>query len=885
MSIDEVSRCLWAKISADGASWLPLNIHMHDSADVSEHLWTDWLSESTRKLIADSMGFESGDARLLHFIRFLAASHDLGKASPAFQVKAAATDAKLLVNRIKESGLSIKSKLEVNAIPHATVSMLILEREGLDRSVSVIAGGHHGATPSRSDIRESTLKGFVSNTGFDDKNWLSVQKSCFNQALCISGINLDILRGIVLPSYIQDLLMGIVMISDWVASNECVFPLIPLDCFNVDNPSLRGSLGWSKLNFPHHEGLVYGESKSFEDAFGFEPRCFQSAALEVVRGITEPGLIVIEAPMGEGKTEAALAISEVLASKFGQNGIFFGLPTQATANGVFSRVKSWVESCSGPGQRSLMLAHGNSAFDRDFESIPKVGWDVDEGRGNMVVHEWFHGKTALLSDVVVGTVDQVLMAGLKRKHLSMRHLGLAEKVIVIDECHAYDEYMGSYLAKALSWLGAMKVPVIVMSATLPPKRKADMIAAYSGTEYRGGQSEGYPSITCVSDGKVVSVSTNASKPAQRVEIVRIRMDEVIGRIQDLTVDGGFVGVVVNTVGHAQQLYSGLRDALPRAEVHLIHSAFTAIDRATKEAEVMAAMIRGSNHDGRTTIIVGTQVLEQSLDIDFDVLFSEICPIDLLFQRMGRLHRHDNLRPESLVSPICHVIDTGEAGFDSGTEAVYGKLQLLNARILLGDHVDLPSDIPRLVTMAYSSSGVHVPDSILDEYEDARKELNSKMERKERKAKVFQIGSPKMENLIGWLDNQREDPDGLYAEATVRDTDGSVEVILVRRTVDGQFEIPVKPPVPIPVDSALPSDVARQLATCRIKVPHRLLALYGIKKTTDAVIASNKSEVPIAWYDSGWISGGIIQIMESDGSFEILGIGMKYDCETGLIMNE
>ena len=92
-------------------------------------------------------------------------------------------------------------------------------------------------------------------------------------------------------------------------------------------------------------------------------------------------------------------------------------------------------------------------------------------------------------------------------------------------------------------------------------------------------------------------------------------------------------------------------------------------------------------------------------------------------------------------------------------------------------------------------------------------------------------------------------------------------------------------VQIPVDSALPSDVARQLATCRIKVPHRLLALYGIKKTTDAVIASNKSEVPIAWYDSGWISGGIIQIMESDGSFEILGIGMKYDCETGLIMNE
>ena len=885
MSIEEASKCLWAKISADGSSWLPLHVHMRDSADVSEHIWTEWVSESTRRLVADSMRLDPDDSRLLHFIRFLSASHDLGKASPAFQIKAIATNAKSLVDRVRESGLPIKSKLDVNAIPHATVSMMILEHEGVNRTVSVIAGGHHGATPSKSDIRDRNLSGYASNTGFNDESWLAIQSCCFNQALRISDADHDMLRNTVLPSCIQDLLTGIVIISDWVASNECAFPMIPLNCFEVDDAPSRSASGWSRMNFPHHEGLVYGEPKSFEEAFGFEPRCFQSVALEAVREMSEPGLIVIEAPMGEGKTEAALAISEVVASKFGQNGIFFGLPTQATANGVFSRVKSWVESCSGPGQRSLMLAHGNSAFDADFESIPKIGWDVDDGRGNVVVHEWFHGKTALLSDIVVGTVDQVLMAGLKRKHLSMRHLGLAEKVVIIDECHAYDEYMGSYLAKALSWLGAMKVPVIMMSATLPPKRKADMIAAYSGMECRDGQTEGYPSITCVSGGKTTSVSADASRPAQRVEIVRIRMDEVIGRIQSLTATGGFVGVVVNTVGHAQQLYSGLKVALPCAEIHLIHSAFTAIDRASKEAEVMAAMIRDSNHDGKTIIIVGTQVLEQSLDIDFDVLFSEICPIDLLFQRMGRLHRHSNGRPESLVSPICHMIDTDGADLDSGTEAVYGKLQLLNTRILLGDHVDLPSDIPRLVTMAYSPSGVQVPDSILDEYEEARKELNSKMDRKERKAKVFQIGSPEMEDLIGWLDNQREDPSGLYAEATVRDTDGSVEVILVRRTIGGQFEIPVDPPVPIPSDSGLPSDVARQLATCRIKVPHRLLALHGVKKITDAVIASNKGEVPDAWYDSGWISGGIIQIMEFDGSFDILGIGMKYDYETGLMMND
>lgn len=884
MSIEEISKYLWAKISTDGILWLPLHIHMRDSADASEYLWKNWLSKSTRNLISNSMMLESDDEKLLQFIRFLAASHDLGKASPAFQIKASSTNAKFLVNRVRECGLSINGKLDVNAIPHATISMIILEHEGLDRSVSVIVGGHHGATPSKSDVRNRNLSAYTSNTGFNDEMWAAVQKCCFNQALRISGMDLDILRSIVLPSYVQDLLTGIVIMSDWIASNECIFPLIPLDCFNVDNVSSRSTMGWSRLKFPHHDGLVYGKNKSFKEAFGFEPRCFQSVAMEAVYGMSEPGLIVIEAPMGEGKTELALAISEILASKFGQNGIFFGLPTQATANGVFSRVKSWVGSCSGPGQRSLMLAHGNSAFNRDFESIPKVGWDVDNGRENVVVHEWFHGKTALLSDIVVGTVDQVLMAGLKRKHLSLRHLGLAEKIVIIDECHAYDEYMGSYLTKALSWLGVMKVPVIVMSATLPPKRKADMIAAYGGIEYRE-QSDAYPSITCVSGGKIVSASSKASKNGQRVDIIRIKMDEIIVRIQDLTANGGYVGVIVNTVGHAQQLYAGLKAVIPHAEIILIHSAYTAVDRAVKERAVMDAMMRDCNCRGKTTIIVGTQVLEQSLDIDFDVLFSEICPIDLLFQRIGRLHRHDNSRPDSFVSPVCYVIDTQDVDFDSGTEAVYGKLQLLNTRVLLGDHVDIPSDIPRLVNMAYSTSGVQIPDSIVDEYEAAKKETDFMMEKKERKAEVFQIGSPEMKDLLGWLDNQREDPNGLYAEATVRDTDGSVEILLVRRTADGQFEIPTNPPVRIPADSYIPSDVARQLATCRLKVPHRLLTLYGIKKITDTIVASNKDKVPKVWYDSGWISGELVQIMESDGCFEILGLGMKYDYEMGLKSND
>lgn len=882
MLSDEAFKWIWAKLSSKDASWLPLSVHMSDASGVAEHIWNDWLSESVRTLVSESMRPLPED-EIIKFVCFLAAAHDVGKASPAFQVKASSSNRCDLVERVELHGLRIGSYLEVNAIRHATISMAILEREGFDRSISVIIGGHHGVTPAADEIRERKLRAYASNTGFEDDSWVAVQRNCMDYAIRISGVEPNHLRNIRLPSHVQDILTGIVIMSDWVASNELLFPLIPYDDCGVSDRIARVDSGWQRMRFPHHRGLVYGSEKTFSDAFGFEPKAFQSTAMDVARTMSEPGMMVIEAPMGEGKTEAALAIAEIWAHKFGQNGLFFGLPTQATANGIFARVNSWVRQCSGEGERSIMLAHGSSAFSQEFKTIPRTGWNVDGGRENVIVHEWFHGKTAMLSDIVVGTVDQVLMAGLKQKHLSMRHLGLAEKIVIIDECHAYDEYMGSYLCKALMWLGRMKVPVVVMSATLPPKRKTEMISAYSGGRFEIPESTGYPLITCVSGDDISSIPSAPSGHRRDVAIRSITMDLVTGTICDMSSEGGYVGIIVNTVGHAQRLYSEVKRVFPEASVYLLHSAFTASDRAEKERDLIDTM-RRRDSNGRLTIVIGTQVLEQSLDIDFDVMFSEICPIDLLLQRIGRLHRHDNIRPNQFVMPICFIIDSGEQSFDSGTEAVYGKYQLMNTRMLLNDIIKIPSDIPMLVNAAYSPLGVHVPDELRVEYERAKADVDLKMQSKEQKAKVFQIKSPdKLNDLVGWLDNQRNDPLGLCAEATVRDIDGSVEIILVRK-VDDHFEIPVDPPVLISSDEALSGEVARMMATCRIRVPHRVLS-YGVEKTIDSIIASNKELIPRMWYDSEWISDEIIQIMDCGGHFDIMGFKMRYDSEMGLTVDE
>ena len=192
-----------------------------------------------------------------------------------------------------------------------------------------------------------------------------------------------------------------------------------------------------------------------------------------------PGLIIVEAPMGEGKTEAALAMAEIIAKKNGHTGLFFALPTQATSDGIFPRVVKWLEkvSLNEGSSKTIFLSHSRSEFNKTYAEIPLSSNCSSEDR--LIIHEWFYGKKKrILSDIVVGTIDQILMAGLKRKHLPMRHLGLCNKVVVIDEVHAYDAYMGNYLEKCLMWLSSFNVPVILLSATLPIARRKKLVDAY-----------------------------------------------------------------------------------------------------------------------------------------------------------------------------------------------------------------------------------------------------------------------------------------------------------------------------------------------------------------------------------------------------------------------
>ena len=423
---------------------------------------------------------------------------------------------------------------------------------GVNRTVAVVAGGHHGCPPSNSQLK--AVAAYKDNVGLQSDAWNSVRKDLLNYCVGISGVSMDSLNGVKLRDTTQVLLTGIVILADWIASNEVFFPLSHRYDYSDEVLLERAERGWHMLNLPKVWTSCGGNPSTYESRFGFSPRPFQSMARQVALKMSEPGIIVVEAPMGEGKTEAALMMSEILADRFGYNGLYFALPTQTTADRIFVRMKKWLDTFSD-GTRTINLAHGKSKYNKEYREVPKMSWESSEDR--VVIHEWLCGlKRSLLSDFVVGTVDNVLMCGLKRKHLVLTHLGLAEKVVIVDECHAYDSYMGSYLQKALEWLGAYHVPVVLLSATLPSKRRRELVAAYlKGQRIRLKPEESnaveYPLITYADGEKTHQVSCTHSQRSMTVSIKKISEEEFMSVLDKVSSGGGYVAVLLNTVKRAQ----------------------------------------------------------------------------------------------------------------------------------------------------------------------------------------------------------------------------------------------------------------------------------------------------------------------------------------------
>ena len=493
---------------------------------------------------------------------------------------------------------------------------------------------------------------------------------------------------------------GLVVLSDWLASGQEAFRQIPESLSPEEYISASREAALRAVEVAKLVDGVRLPDGVFTDlwpelAAGFRP--VQASCEALTRGWNPenaPGLILIEAPMGEGKTEAALYLAARLMHVWEKSGFYMALPTAATSNSMYDRLRDFL---NGHGIGGLRLMHAQSWMVED-------GLDGGEGEARTWLAPM---KRAMLSQYAVGTIDQAMLGVLRVRSGVVRLLGLGGKVLILDEVHAYDAYMQGIIGRLLSWCAALAIPVVLLSATLPSSLRTELIKAYAGVEddVRPGT---YPSIACVRPGRL-PVFTDVAGSAMRNR-VRVETRPLIGENEEiaelalsLTEGGGCVGVVMNTVLDAQEVFRRVRGRVGEGTFCLLfHARFPMTERLQIERECIRRFGKGGDRP-RRAILVATQTVEQSIDIDLDVLVTALCPADLLLQRIGRMWRHKaTVRPESITGPCAVVLTPEGDALDMASLAVYSPFILRRTRWALSEleAIELPGDIQPLVERVY-----------------------------------------------------------------------------------------------------------------------------------------------------------------------------------------
>lgn len=751
-----LGRVVWAKTNmsdTNAIEWSSLAQHSIDTAMVALKVWGEMLPESVTRRIVD--GFNGNEDTAKRTISFLAGCHDVGKSTPVFEQQAYGLIGDKLLNSLEGHGLHIPSGIgRPSSLRHEISSYWALlewmESQGVPKMIAerlaITVGGHHGVFYGvTKDIWANDVYGEQNKEAnamaYGDGQWSNARKSIIN-AIAEQTIDSSIIESwsnTPIDLDVQTLISGIITVSDWVASDSGYgrFVLTSNGLVSSSDEMKRVNHAWDDLNLPYPHEWKANPIDDFPERFGLpdgaEPNHLQSAVLsasETIRGLG--GMMIIEAPMGGGKTEAALIASESLGRKNGSGGIAFTLPTQATADGILPRFASWAVK-STDDVESVNLLHGRAWLNSDWQGI-RNGSMYDNGTGSgLVSNHWFDGsKQGLLANFVVCTIDQVLMMSLQAKHFDLRHLGLAGKVIIIDEVHAADDYMMVYLNRSLEWLGSYKAPVIVLSATLPRERRESMVMAYrrglAGDSASAREQElkvingsdeyhdAYPLITVADDShaKLIPIREDDGQHPVTVSITHGDIED----LKHLMGRGGNALVIRDTVSRAQDTYRSIMEDpyFDDWDAELLHARFVSTDRRRKEEEIRNKYGRKATIENgmrpTKSIVIATQVVEQSLDVDFDVLLTDVCPMDLLLQRIGRTHRHsshDDGRPLPLRN-VNVIIDgwemtNGKVHLNKECTYVYHPAKLLRTIALTGFNdgtvIELPNQISPLVQDAYN----------------------------------------------------------------------------------------------------------------------------------------------------------------------------------------
>lgn len=610
-------------------------------------------------------------------VELIAAAHDIGKVCPTFQEKIRRATAGY--NHNSFLGLkNINPELEKEWGGHATVSQLTVRDLGLGKNIGEILGQHHGYS-------QKYLGNYYSEDDlFGGPKWHHRRVELLFKLKKILECDW--------PNVENDIhtrvLAGFTTIADWIGSASLLGNLTEKNDWKSSIKMAVEAAGFVQPK------LI--KNLTFEDIYEFKPHKIQE---ELIYNCKGPGLYILEAPMGLGKTEAALYSAYNIMAQGMATGIYFALPTQLTSDVICERMNGFLAkilSIESPHRESLLL-HGNA-----WLKVTEMGEEGQPGGS------WFNsGKRGILAPFAVGTIDQALMSVMNVKHSPVRLFGLAGKVVILDEVHSYDAYTGTIINRLIEVLRELKCVIIILSATLTSSRRQELIGA-------NVKSIEYPLITaCPTNQTVLEV---CAEPLEKT-VCKIKhcshTTEAINEALKRAGEGQQVLWIENTVAEAQELYRMLASKAVEFDVScgLIHSRFIKRERSIRENEWVSIYgksgIEQRKLQGR--ILIGTQVLEQSLDIDADFLITRVCPTDMLLQRIGRLWRHKKTsrcktaeREAWIISPDLEEAVSDPIKAFGKTAIVYSPYVLIRTLEVWKPRtfLELPSNIRELIEATY-----------------------------------------------------------------------------------------------------------------------------------------------------------------------------------------
>lgn len=825
----DIYQFLWAKTNKNEA-WHPLIYHMIDAGNVALTLWHQYLPYSSRNRFSQRLNLSEEDSGRL--LAFWASLHDMGKASPAFQAKSQ----KLKIELI---GRGIPFPTNLSPKPHNLITTWALQSllSPQLKPVGRILSGHHGRLANGHEILDPARFEQLGR----EPIWQDMRSQLFNvlkEAFFPPDIN-------SLPDEPADrnslllLLLGLVVAADWVASDESRFEFTPpgisveeYGYMSKEHAKLAvHDLGFSGWN-------ATGKTISFASMFHHrdirEPNIIQQTVINFATTIPSPSLVILEAPTGTGKTEAALYLADCwLQSSLGR-GIYVAMPTTATSDQMFDRTRNYLENRYPDSLVNLQLIHGQALLDDRYMAL-QLAQIGEEEEGRVAAMQWFtSSKKALLAPFGVGTVDQSFLAVLQSRFFFLRLFGLEGKVVIFDEVHAYDTYMSELFLRLLNWLHMVGTSVIILSATLPDSTRRKLIDAYSTTPSTITEEiPPYPRLTVwshnvqdvyplpIPDEVMRSINLNwlDSSPSAIVQFLQEKLSA-----------GGCAAVICNTVKRAQEVYLAIKEAniVPLDECHLFHARYPYSWRKDIEEKILARFSRVGQRPHKS-IVIATQVIEQSLDLDFDILVSALAPVDLLIQRAGRLHRHKREnRPVLLSQPILAVTspvqDRGGKP-DFGPDGhVYAPYILDRTFLILRTRtkLNMPQDTCGLIEGVYNNEAIPTATTEENERVSAERRDHEMQEARNVHDARTRLILPAEDDTFffdGTIGLEEDQPD-LYTsyQALTRADPPGLMLVCLHRAQDGQLHFdPNEVNITISLDEPPDRQQIKRMLMCAVQI--------------------------------------------------------------------